>query len=414
MQRPLFSIVIPTRDRPELLRHALRSARLQTCADFEVVVSDNFVARPARAVFDECADERFRYLTPPQPLSMADHWEFACGQARGEYLTVLIDKTVLLPSVLESTRAALTQQPVDLVSWWNENYHLDYEQSGDLETGSYGPRFAGRIAPVAIDTRGELVRRFSMDVRRGAEGVNYCYGKICFGVYSRALVQRIVARCGQLFYPISPDYTSMLPALALADGALDLGRPGLMSINAVGVSNGERYSRDARHALQFLSSTEAAWGAAHWPIGGLFASQHNAVAFDYLHMQRRVDEMQDLQLNLANLLLRVREDLDAVAIWPDEQTRRSQYSIWESHLAAMPADTRTDIERSVARRLGGTRRLRQRLRAGLADAKATVRQMPGVLALYRKIAGPRAIARQFGSVIDAAACADLHYLQGSK
>jgi hypothetical protein len=100
MQRPKFSILIPTRDRPELLRFALESAKRQTWEDFEVIVSDNSVAKPARAVFDEYADARFRYVRPPGQVSMADNWEFASLQARGEHVTVLIDKTVLLPSTL--------------------------------------------------------------------------------------------------------------------------------------------------------------------------------------------------------------------------------------------------------------------------------------------------------------------------
>ena len=40
-QRPLFSVVIPTRNRGHLLRHALHTALNQTFDDYEIVVSDN-------------------------------------------------------------------------------------------------------------------------------------------------------------------------------------------------------------------------------------------------------------------------------------------------------------------------------------------------------------------------------------
>lgn len=414
MTRPLFSIVVPTRDRPGFLRDALQSARVQTCADFEVIVSDNFVEKPARQVFDECADGRFRYVRPPQQMSMADHWEFATSQARGEYITVLIDKTVLLPSILESVRTVMESEPADFVSWWNESYNLDYEHVGDYQRGSYGRRYAAATVPVQIDTQAELRRRYSLDVRRGSEGVNYFYGKICFGVYSRALVQRIVDSCGRLFRPISPDYTSMLPALALARRGLDFGRAGVMSINGVGVSNGGRYASDARHALRFMRSSGTEFTADHWPIANLFASHHNAVAFDYLQMQRYLAELGHLQLNMPNLLLRVREDMDAVASWPDEATKQDQYGIWQRALTTLEPEARAVVERAVAARLGQARDPVNVLRHGLARFKDRVRQAPGALALYRLMAGNRGAAREFTSVIDAAAFADLQYTPGKQ
>ncbi len=39
--RPLFSIVIPTRDRPNLLKDAIQSALEQEFDDYEIIVSDN-------------------------------------------------------------------------------------------------------------------------------------------------------------------------------------------------------------------------------------------------------------------------------------------------------------------------------------------------------------------------------------
>ena len=42
MAKPFFSIVIPTKNRPELLRDAIRSVLLQNFDDYELIVSDNF------------------------------------------------------------------------------------------------------------------------------------------------------------------------------------------------------------------------------------------------------------------------------------------------------------------------------------------------------------------------------------
>jgi glycosyltransferase involved in cell wall biosynthesis len=41
LNRPFFSIVMPTRDRAHLLKFALQSALSQTFDDYEILVSDN-------------------------------------------------------------------------------------------------------------------------------------------------------------------------------------------------------------------------------------------------------------------------------------------------------------------------------------------------------------------------------------
>ena len=58
MRAPLFSIVIPTYNRSELVQGAVRSVLGQTFADFEVVVSDNCSQDDTRDVVARFADHR--------------------------------------------------------------------------------------------------------------------------------------------------------------------------------------------------------------------------------------------------------------------------------------------------------------------------------------------------------------------
>ena len=88
-KNPFFSIVIPTRDRPQYLSYALQSLLLQSFTDFEVIVCDNYTENSSDRIFREYSDERFKYITPPSPLQMHDNWEYAFNFARGEYVTVL-------------------------------------------------------------------------------------------------------------------------------------------------------------------------------------------------------------------------------------------------------------------------------------------------------------------------------------
>ena len=407
MTRPKFSILIPTRDRPELLAFALQSAKLQTFGDFELIVSDNFVEKSARAVFDEHADSRFRYVRPPEPVSMADNWEFASLQARGEYLTVLIDKTVLLPSTLSAVDALLAQHPAEIVSWWEEGFHLDRELDGDFRHGLYGSKFAGRVMPAFdFDASAELARRFRFDVRRGSEGVRYGYGKICFGAYAAALVDRVRERCGRVFWPLCPDYTSMTLALAFARGSLDLGRAGLMSVHTTTVSNGARFVQNASHARWFSNTSGEAYAPENWPVPGVYASSHNLVAFDYAHMKRLAGDALPFDFDMPNLLLRVREDLDEVGAWPSADVKAEQYSRWEAALARLPAGARDSAERAIAERVARNGSAGMQLARAWAAGKALIKRVPGATGAWRALLGERAPSRAFETVIDAATFAD--------
>src|SRR2546423_1052660 len=102
---PLFSIIIPTRNRARLLRYALETALQQTFADYEIVVSDNHSSDATAAVVREVGDGRVRYVRPDRSLSMAAHWEFALAEARGEYVTYLCDDDAITPRTLQKVAA---------------------------------------------------------------------------------------------------------------------------------------------------------------------------------------------------------------------------------------------------------------------------------------------------------------------
>src|SRR6185369_880714 len=61
MHTPLFSIVIPTYNRSELVHGAIRSVLGQTFDDFEVVVSDNCSTDDTQQVVERFADVHDRF-----------------------------------------------------------------------------------------------------------------------------------------------------------------------------------------------------------------------------------------------------------------------------------------------------------------------------------------------------------------
>jgi hypothetical protein len=117
---PFFSVVIPTRNRANLVPTAVQSVLEQDCADFELLISDNSdperSAETRSVLAGALADPRVRYLRPPRTLSMVDHWEWVVRQASGEFTGVLTDRMAYKLYALGRVRQQLQAQPTDLIS----------------------------------------------------------------------------------------------------------------------------------------------------------------------------------------------------------------------------------------------------------------------------------------------------------
>lgn len=382
---------MPTRDRPDLLDFCLAGIAAQTFADVEVIVSDNAVERPARETFDRWTRDGWRYVTPDRPVPMHDNWERACDEATGEYVAVVIDKTVLHPSALDIANRNLDDD-VDIITWRNEGY-IPLDEEHALGRGMFGT-FAPTAAPARYDPMNDLRTRFAMAERRGVDHVHYVRGKIPFGAFSRRLLERIRETTGRVFYPLTPDYTSMVSGSVLARAAVDLGRPLLVSYNSVR-SNGQRASTIPSHALAFIEGGEPG-AAAALPIPGLYASVHNIVAYDLVSSAARLPAGSTPELDRRNLVRRAREDLDLVS-WPVQAERAEQYAIVEAEEARLGVEPGPPVAPAAQ---GGAR----------ATVAAMLERTPRLERLvYRATGRTKLTFATFESPVDAARAADAHY-----
>ncbi|VTT96638.1 Glycosyltransferase involved in cell wall biogenesis OS=Methylocystis sp. (strain SC2) GN=BN69_1219 PE=4 SV=1: Glycos_transf_2 [Gemmataceae bacterium] len=112
-----FSVVIPTRERADTLRHALRTCLDQTFDDYEVIVSDNCGSPATRAVVDEIGSDKVRYLRTSEPVAMSTNWEFAVSHARGDYVIVIGDDDGLLPHGLAELDRLTREHDAPAVRW---------------------------------------------------------------------------------------------------------------------------------------------------------------------------------------------------------------------------------------------------------------------------------------------------------
>lgn len=101
--KPLVSAVIPTRNRPELVLRAVRSALAQTYANIEVIVvidgPDQATVSALEAV--QVSDARLRVLPLPQSVGACDTRNAGIEAANGEWIALLDDDDEWMPEKLE-------------------------------------------------------------------------------------------------------------------------------------------------------------------------------------------------------------------------------------------------------------------------------------------------------------------------
>lgn len=96
---PMVSIIIPTHNRPSLLRRAVTSALAQDYANFEIIIVDDYPRDDSKKLVDSFGDQRIRYLRVG-PMTASAARNIAIGEAKGKYVAFLDDDDEWLPTKL--------------------------------------------------------------------------------------------------------------------------------------------------------------------------------------------------------------------------------------------------------------------------------------------------------------------------
>jgi len=221
MKPPFFSVIIPTKNRPELLRKAISSVLLQDFDDYELVVSDNFNDQKTFDVVNEFKnDEHLNYVRTDREMNMPDHWEFAARKAKGSYVMILTDRSFLRQGSLKDIYNSISGKEVN-ACFWKHGYYDEKDKIlfGDRE--EEGVKF--------LDSK-QLIKGFSQTLSEGF------LPKPCSGCYKRDFAQRIINDVGNLYLPVNPDYTPALLFLAYSDSVAYIPRT-LLFFQGATVSN---------------------------------------------------------------------------------------------------------------------------------------------------------------------------------
>lgn len=105
----LVSVVIPTRDRPDLLLRAIATVLEQTHRQLEVVVVIDGPDEATQGALSAVGDERLRWLVNESSLGGAEARNVGVREARGEWVAFLDDDDEWLPTKLERQLSLLRE-----------------------------------------------------------------------------------------------------------------------------------------------------------------------------------------------------------------------------------------------------------------------------------------------------------------
>lgn len=228
-------VVIPTRNRAELAKHAINSVLDQRAPGVQVLVSDNSTDPDERdrlaAFCSGLGADTVTYVAPPEPRPMPAHWQWALERAfelDATHYLYLSDRCLLKPGALAALLNARTRHP-DMVISYNEDMIDDMADPVRLELREW----SGNLL--------ELASSDVLDLASRAVIGNYI-PRMLNCVAPRPVLDRVADRCSNVFDSVSPDYCFAFRCLALTDSFLYLDRSVVMH-HAVYRSNGWTYAR---------------------------------------------------------------------------------------------------------------------------------------------------------------------------
>jgi len=346
---PKFSVVIPSKDRPQLIRWAVQTVLRQSFGDFELVISDNSDDERTREALEVFDDPRLCYHRSGG-LSMPDNWEFAASKATGDYVCVLQDKQVMHFDALERLARVVDDCEPQVVRWeWDE-------------IKPYG--LGRRIRSFGGD--GSITREDPLTVLRTVFEGDYFEGKALLPIphYSaiRADLLDEIRRgpTGRLCTAVSPDITLAIQATNLAD-EITYFDASLVGFSDVSVSNGVSVRLKGKLGNEFIRSLggESVF-CSHVPvkIRNVYGSIYNDI------MKLRAENggrLAELEPDWCNYYCGVYEEIQqAIAAGVDMSP---ETAAWEGALQGEPeslqAQVRAGVTRQQEKRLSLGRRVRK-------------------------------------------------------
>jgi glycosyltransferase involved in cell wall biosynthesis len=216
---PFVSILLPSRNRLSLLKHAIASVLRQNFSSVELIISDNFSDEDYARYVHSLNDPKVRLVRTTAPVPVTQNWNYALLQATGQYVIMLGDDDALAPGSLARLRAlAQEHQMPDVI--YAMAYHYAYP--GVLPGASAGYFATVKPRPIFSDhhTASLLDPALAQHFAAQALKFRHLFGfNSQFFAWKREFISSLEAY-GPFFQSPYPDFYSSFVTLLKADRIL--------------------------------------------------------------------------------------------------------------------------------------------------------------------------------------------------
>ncbi len=237
-----FSVLLPTRNRLDLLSYAIETVRRQDYSDWEIIVSDNFSEEDIAGYVRSLDDSRIKYYRTDQFVPVTDNWNNALAKSDGDYVIMLGDDDCLMKGYFSTLKRMIEEYNVpdllytsaflyaypDVIPGSPDGFLRSYGHSGIFRS-SHKPFWLEKSESIALVNH-------SINFR-----IHFNYN-IQFSLVSRKLIQEM-GRYGSFYQSPYPDYYASNAMMLIAERILIVPQP-LVTIGISPKSFGFYYFND--------------------------------------------------------------------------------------------------------------------------------------------------------------------------
>lgn len=208
MDSPKITVIIPTRERCDVLEASLRTVTAQSYDNLEIIVSDNFSADATTDVVRRADDSRIRYLNTGKRLSMSHNWEFALSHVDDGWVTFMGDDDGLLPEAIRSVADIIKQTGLKAIRSAFCTY--DWPATNGNEHGQL-------IVPMSFGLSVRDSKKWMSKVMCGREKYTQLPMIYNGGFIHISVLKKIKENTGSFFLSSSPDIYSSIAIASVID-----------------------------------------------------------------------------------------------------------------------------------------------------------------------------------------------------
>ena len=299
-------VVIPTRNRPELAINAARSVLDQMVNGIQILISDNSTSEndctQLGSFCRKLADGRVRYIVPPVPMSMTNHWDWALHEALESYeashFVFLTDRMMFRPGALKSIADIVQLYPDRIVAY---NHDMIDDDQSPIRVEQYP--WTGKLFEVGCLRLSYIYSQCY---------IHYCLPRMLNSVAPRSLLEVVRERFGNYFASISPDFNFGFRCLEVCDSIVFYDRSPIFHY-ALNRSNGASHTRGelTPDSLDFAANLSVNSSERNYatPIPQLL-SVANAIMNEYCIIKQETQSSRFFEIDIKKYLERMAMELD--------------------------------------------------------------------------------------------------------